>query len=231
MRGETGMPVYFSEHEIVVPGQLLSDNGKRSGEGTYAYGGKIYAARIGFVSIKDNKVVVTPFKAAYKPAPGDWVIGIVSDVKPNGFEIDLGRHLKGIIRIPDREEVISTGLNVGDVVYVRIKESGLSGVVIDKRSRIKRIESGILIQIHPAKIPRLIGRRGSMINLIKRLTGCEIIVGKNGFIVINGPSPEAEFAAIKAVKMIEEEAHTSGLTERVEKFLRELVGGAEAPGP
>lgn len=218
------MPIYFSEHEVVVPGQLLSDNGKRSGEGTYAYGGKIYAARIGFASIKNNKVTVTPFKAAYKPAPGDWVVGIVSDVKPNGIEIDLGRHLKGVIRIPDREEVISTGLKVGDVVYAKIKESGLGGVVIDRRSRLRRIESGLLVQIHPAKIPRLIGRRGSMINLIKKLTGCEIIVGKNGLIVINGPSPEAEFAAIKAVKMVEEEAHTSGLTERVEKQLKELLG-------
>ncbi|MEM1655308.1 MAG: exosome complex protein Rrp4 [Nitrososphaerota archaeon] len=224
MRGELGMPIYFTEHEIVVPGQLLSDNGKRSGEGTYAYAGKIYAARIGFASIRGNKVVVTPFKTAYKPAPGDWVVGIVSDVKPNGFEIDLGRHLKGVIRMPDREEVMSMGLNVGDVVYVRIKESGLSGVAIDKRSRIRRIESGILIQIHPAKVPRLIGRRGSMINMIKRITGCDIIVGKNGLIVINGPSPEAEFAAVKAIKMIEEEAHTSGLTERIEKLLRGLIG-------
>jgi len=42
--------------------------------------------------------------------------------------------------------------------------------------------------------------------------------------VINGPSPKSEFAVMKAVKMIEEEAHTSGLTERIEKYLKELLG-------
>ncbi len=218
------MPVYFSEHEVVLPGQLLSDNRKRSGEGTYTFDGKIYASQVGFAMIKNNKVVVTPFKGAYKPMPGDRVIGIISDVKPNGFEVDLGRHLTGIIRIPDREEVASINLKVGDVIYAKIKDAGLSGVVIERGTRIKKIESGLLIQLHPAKIPRLIGRRGSMINMIKKLTGCEILVGKNGFIVINGPSPKSEFAVMKAVKMIEEEAHTSGLTERIEKYLKELLG-------
>lgn len=217
------MPIYFSEHEVVIPGQLLSDNGKRSGEGTYAIGGKVYAAQVGFASIKDNKVVVTPFKSAYKPAPGDRVIGIISDVKPNGFEVDLGGYLTALIRIPDRGEVVSMKLKVGDVIYAKIKESGLSGIMIDRRDRIRRIQSGLLIHIHPAKIPRLIGRRGSMISMVKKLTGCDIIVGKNGLIVINGPSPKSEFAAMKAIEMIESEAHTSGLTERVEKYLRELL--------
>jgi len=217
------MPIYVSEHEVVLPGQLLSDNGKRSGEGTYAIGGKVYAAQVGFASIKNDKVVVTPFKAAYKPAPGDRVIGIISDVKPNGFEVDLGGYLTAMIRIPDREEVVNMNLKVGDVVYVKIKESGLSGIIIDRRDRIRRIQSGLLIHIHPAKIPRLIGRRGSMISMVKKLTGCDIIVGKNGLIVINGPSPKNEFAAMKAIEMIENEAHTSGLTERVEKYLRELL--------
>lgn len=217
------MPIYFSEHEVVIPGQLLSDNGKRSGEGTYAIGGKVYAAQVGFASIKDNKVVVTPFKSAYKPAPGDRVIGIISDVKPNGFEVNLGGYLTALIRIPDRGEVVSMKLKVGDVIYAKIKESGLSGIMIDRRDRIRRIQSGLLIHIHPAKIPRLIGRRGSMISMVKKLTGCDIIVGKNGLIVINGPSPKSEFAAMKAIEMIESEAHTSGLTERVEKYLRELL--------
>ncbi|RLG04703.1 MAG: hypothetical protein DRN54_00310 [Thaumarchaeota archaeon] len=218
------MPIYFSEHEVVLPGQLLSDNGKRSGDGTYTLGGKIYAAQIGFATIKNNKVTVIAFKAAYKPMPGDRVIGIISDVRPNGFEVDLGRHLTGIIRIPDREEVKSMKLKVGDVVYVKIRESGLSGVIIDRGSRIRKIESGLLIQLHPSKIPRLVGRRGSMINVIKKLTGCDILVGKNGYVVVNGPSPESEFAAMKAIRMIEREAHTSGLTERIERYLRELLG-------
>jgi len=217
------MPIYFSEHEVVLPGQLLSDNGKRSGEGTYTVGGKVYAAQVGFATVKNNKVSVIPFKGAYKPMPGDRVIGIISDVKPNGFEVNLGRHLTGVIRIPDREEVKSMNLKIGDVVYVKVKESGLGGVILERSMRIKKFESGLLIQIHPAKIPRLIGKKGSMINMVKKLTGCDIVMGKNGLIVINGPSPKNEFAAMKAIQMIENEAHTSGLTERVEKFIKEFL--------
>ncbi len=217
------MPIYFSEHEVVLPGQLLSDNGKRSGEGTYSIGGKVYAARVGFATVKDNKVHVVSFKGTYKPMPGDRVIGIISDVKPNGFEVNLGKHLTGIIRIPDREQVQNMKLKVGDVIYVKVKSSGLGGILLERSGRIKKFESGLLIQIHPTKIPRLIGKRGSMIIMVKKLTGCDIVVGKNGLVVINGPSPKNEFAAMKAIQMIENEAHTSGLTERVEKMIREIL--------
>lgn len=217
------MPVYFSEHEVVLPGQLLSEDGKRGGEGTYTVEGKVYAARVGFVTMKDNKVHVISFKGAYKPMPGDRVIGIISDVKPNGFEVNLGKHLTGIIKIPDKEQVQNMRLKVGDVIYVKVKASGLGGVLLERDEQIKRFESGLLIQINPTKIPRLIGRRGSMILMVKKLTGCDIVVGKNGFIVINGPSPKNEFAAMKAIQMIEEQAHTSGLTERVEKMIREIL--------
>lgn len=217
------MPVYFSEHEVVLPGQMLSDNGKRSGEGTYSVEGKVYAARIGFATVKGNKIHVIPFKGAYKPMPGDKVIGVVSDVKPNGFEVNLGKHLTGIIKVPDKEQVQNMGLKVGDAVYVKVKSSGLGGVLLERDEQIKKFESGLLIQINPTKIPRLIGRRGSMILMVKKLTGCDIAIGKNGLIVINGPSPKNEFAAMKAIQMIEEEAHTSGLTERVEKMIREIT--------
>ncbi|MEM1676231.1 MAG: hypothetical protein QW095_00070 [Nitrososphaerota archaeon] len=50
------MPLYFSEKEIVLPGQLLSDNGRRSGEGTYVLDGKVYVAVIGLATIKNEKV-------------------------------------------------------------------------------------------------------------------------------------------------------------------------------
>lgn len=217
------MPIYFSEHEIVLPGQLLSDNGKRSGEGTYALGDKVYAAQIGFAAIRNNKVTVIPLKGAYKPMPGDQVIGIITDVKPNGFEVSLGRHLTGIIRIPDREEVENMNLKIGDVIYARVKESGIGGIILERGARIRKFESGLLIQMHPAKIPRLIGKRGSMINMLKRLTGCDIVMGKNGLIVVNGPSPRNELAVLKAIQMIENEAHTAGLTERVERFVKEFL--------
>jgi exosome complex component RRP4 len=73
----------------------------------------------------------------------------------------------------------------------------------------------------PTKIPRLIGRRGSMINSIKRETGTNITIGQNGLILISGKRLAYENLAIRVVHLIEAEAHTSGLTERVTKFIKE----------
>ena len=221
------MPIYFTEREVVIPGQLLSDNGKHGGEGTYVVNGKVYASQVGIAVRKDDKVSVIAFKGVYKPQPGDKVIGIITDVKPNGYEVMLGRHLTGSLRMPDRRSVKSFDLKVGDVIYVKIRESGLRGITLDHTDRIKKIDEGILVSIHPAKVSRLIGRRGSMINMIKRLTGCEIIMGRNGLIIVKGPDPRSEFAAISAIKMVELEAHTQGLTERVENKVKKIIGGVD----
>ncbi|MCS7125376.1 MAG: exosome complex protein Rrp4 [Aigarchaeota archaeon] len=222
------MPLYFSEREIVLPGQLLSDNGNRGGEGTYVLGGMVYASRLGFATLRNNKVHVIAFKGAYIPQPGDRVIGIVIDVKPNGFDISLGRHLTATIRIPDKKEVQALNLKIGDVIYANVRESGLRGVYIDHTGRIKKITSGLLVSMHPLKIPRLIGKRGSMINMIKKESGCELIVGRNGLIVIDGPSPANEFAALSAIRMIDREAHSQGLTERIRILIKNILEGEKS---
>lgn len=219
------MPLYFSEREVVLPGQLLSDDGKKGGEGTYVMGDKVYASQVGIATLRNNRVCVIAFKGVYKPQPGDKVVGVVTDVKPNGFEVKLGRHLSATMRIPDRREVQALNLKVGDVIYVKVRESGLRGIALESGDRIKKFESGLLISIHPAKVPRLIGRQGSMINMIKRETGCELVVGRNGMIVVKGPSPSQEFAAVSAIKLVEREAHSQGLTEKVENLIKSTLGG------
>lgn len=59
-----------------------------------------------------------------------------------------------------------------------------------------------------------------MVNAIKKETGCQITIGQNGMILINGKTPEDEQLAIMAIRKVEEEAHTSGLTDRVAEMLR-----------
>jgi exosome complex component RRP4 len=47
-----------------------------------------------------------------------------------------------------------------------------------------------------------------------------VIIGQNGRIVIAGKTPEDERLAIMAIRLIEQEAHTSGLTDRVTEMLK-----------
>lgn len=83
-----------------------------------------------------------------------------------------------------------------------------------------KIEGGRIIKINSQKVPRVIGKQGSMISLIKEKTGSEITVGQNGLVWIVG-TPDGELLAEKAVRLIEDKAHTEGLTERMQTFLEQ----------
>jgi exosome complex component RRP4 len=79
---------------------------------------------------------------------------------------------------------------------------------------------GQLVEVTPTKIPRVIGRQGSMVGMIKRETGCQLTIGQNGLILINGRSPKDERLAFMALRKIEAESHTSGLTDRVTEMIK-----------
>ena len=89
-----------------------------------------------------------------------------------------------------------------------------------KESGLGKIVHGRIIEITPTKIPRLIGRRGSMINMIKRETGCNITVGQNGVVLVSGKTAELETLAIQVIFLIEQEAHMSGLTNRITEYMK-----------
>jgi exosome complex component RRP4 len=60
-----------------------------------------------------------------------------------------------------------------------------------------------------------------MISMIKQETGCQIILGLNGVILVTGKNPDDEELALAAIQKIENESHTSGLTDRITQFLKE----------
>jgi exosome complex component RRP4 len=84
----------------------------------------------------------------------------------------------------------------------------------DPKSR--KFRSGRIVSMSPAKVPRLIGKEGSMINVIKDKAGCRINVGQNGLVWFEG---EKEDLVVDAIRLIEREAAMDGLTERVSSML------------
>jgi len=85
-----------------------------------------------------------------------------------------------------------------------------------------KIEGGMIISVSPNKVPRIIGKEGSMVKLIKTATGCNITVGQNGKVWISGSSTEKEVATKKIVEFIVDNSVIHGLTEKVEGFVKEL---------
>ncbi|MEM2181621.1 MAG: KH domain-containing protein [Nitrososphaerota archaeon] len=217
------MSDYVSEWEVVTPGQLLCDEPKKAGSHTYIYGGKVYSAVTGVVNFRNAKINVIPAKGPYRPQEDDDIIGIVIDIKPNMYEVDLGWHVIGLMKSRSKRRKTSLKLQVGDVVYTTVKYCGIRGVFLDGGESLKKIEKGLLVMINPVKIPRLIGKKGSMLNLLKRETNCQFYVGRNGLIAIIGPDSKNEFAAASAIKLIEEESHLKGLSDRVSAHIRKIL--------
>jgi exosome complex component RRP4 len=59
-----------------------------------------------------------------------------------------------------------------------------------------------------------------MIKMLKKLTKCNIFVTQNGRIWLKGDNIANERLLIEAIYKIASEAHTVGLTDRMEEFLK-----------
>ena len=76
------------------------------------------------------------------------------------------------------------------------------------------------MNVEPSKVPRIIGKKYSMIDLLKKYTRCRIFVGKNGRIWIDGNNDSIVIAQ-EAIQMIERESISFGLTNKIERFLKQ----------
>ena len=225
------LPTFFERRQLVTPGDLIAEGDYIAGENTYKEDNKIYASRIGLVDYEDKKVNVVALRAFYIPRVGDTVIGTVVEVGFNGWVVDINSPYLALLRASDvlgrpfrpQKDELSQVLDVGDLIVAKI-------VAYDRthdpqltvgEPGLGKITRGEIVKVTPTKIPRVIGRKGSMISMIKQETGCQIILGLNGIVLVTGKSLEDEQLAIMAIRKIEEESHTSGLTDRIVQMLKE----------
>ena len=225
-RGHEGSPSSPSgERTLVLPGEEIRAHGLKPGPGTYRTGGKVYASVLGLLSERPPLVQVIPLSGRYIPKPNDTVIGTVTDVQGTFWLLDIGAprwaplHMTGT---PWQVEIGETDrfLRVGDAVVVQVESldaTGRIGVTMNAEG-LGKLEGGTIVRISPARVPRVVGRNGSMIDTIRRHTGAEVVVGQNGRIWVGG-SPDAIHRVSEVLRIIEENAQHSGLTERVESFL------------
>jgi exosome complex component RRP4 len=224
------LAVYFQKREVVVPGQLLAEGRYRASFGTYDEGGKIFSSLVGLAELRGNTVKVVALEGAYIPKEGDLVIGTITLVAGNNWKVDIGGpygaslHANNALRRPYSDD-ISEYMDIGDVIAAEVIafDRG-SGPFLGMKGRgLRVLQGGMVLDVSPAKIPRIIGRRGSMINMIKDHLNIQTMVGQNGRIWIRAPSTAVLRLAIKALKTIEEQAHTSKLTDRISEMLAEEV--------
>ncbi|WP_174590755.1 exosome complex RNA-binding protein Rrp4 [Methanocella conradii] len=212
------------EREIVVPGDLLGEDPKLAGSGTYVQGGRVYSANYGLVDRRTN-IRVIPLSGRYIPARGDLVIGKVVDVTFSNWIIDINSPYEGLLHISEYPERVdpanmSKCLHVGELIIARVADVDPSMKVelTMRDEHLKVLKQGRVVDISHVKIPRVIGRNGSMISMLKKDLNVSIFVGQNGRIWLKGDEKRVDIA-IRAIFKIEHEAHTSGLTDKIKEFI------------
>jgi exosome complex component RRP4 len=231
------MPIFFEKKQLVTPGEMLAEGEYLPGENTYVEQNKIYASRIGLVDTDNKKVNVVALRAFYVPKVSDIVIGTVVEVGFNGWTVDIKAPYTALLRASDvlsrpfkpQNDELSAVLNAGDLIVAKIAsyDRAHDPQLTVGEPGLGKITRGQILHVTPTKIPRVIGRKGSMISMIKQETGCQIILGLNGVILVTGKAPEDEELAIEAIRKIEQESHTSGLTDRITQLLKERKGKVE----
>lgn len=226
--------ILTKEKEIVVPGQCLAEGlDSVPGMGTYREGDYIFAARLGLVSLEGRTIKLIPLAGRYLPKRNDVIIARVTDVTFSSWRMDVNSAYSAMLSLKDAtNEFIPKGAdlthfyNFNDYVVTKVVNV-TPQYLIDltmKAPGLHKLPEGRIMEVSPVKVPRIIGKRGSMVSMIKNATNCQIIVGQNGWIWLQGRDPAKELLAYETIRKIDAEAHTSGLTEHIRAFLEEKTG-------
>jgi exosome complex component RRP4 len=232
------MPLYVNDRQIVLPGEAIATKDYNVTGGVYWEGDVAYSAVVGMVNIRGERdVEVIPLSGIYRPRIGDVVIGYIVDIGLTGWVVDINSPYQAYLPVQEATLKpidltmvdLKSLLSIGDVILTRIIDFNLARdypvTLTLKEARLGRIEGGTLVEIDASKVARVIGRRGSMVNIFNEELGCDVTVGQNGRIWIRCRDPSDEAFVARVIKFIEAESHTSGLTDRVRSMVSQYKSG------
>jgi len=216
---------------FVFPGDIIVEGNLKAGAYTYSENGKILSSVVGLCEIKNKVVNVIPLHGFYIPRVGDTVIGVIIDNSPTYWQVDINSPYTAILQVSEAlskpidvaREDIRKYFKVGDIIVAEVIafDKLRNPLVSIKGSDLGKLEGGTLITFSPVKVPRLIGKRGSMINIIKRELKCKIVMGRNGRLWLSSIDPITVNLVRRIISLIEKEAHLPGLTDKVKKIILE----------
>ena len=218
-----------NKRKYVIPGDTVTTGPYRPEQNVILDGNKIISTTIGISEIYDDSVRVIPLTGKYIPKINDLVIGKVISHTSLSWELDINSCYVGFLPAQDvfgrdfsaHADELTSKLKAGDLVAARIANFDRTRdplVTIADRD-LGKIDSGDLIKISPSKVPRLIGKRGTMIQTIETATEAVITIGQNGWVVVSCENPEGLLKAKKAIQMVNEQAHVANLTDQVKEML------------
>ncbi len=218
----------IQDKAIVVPGELLAQGMDfLPSFGTYRVKEDIRAARLGMAKVEGKVLKIIPLSGRYIPKRGDVILGPVTDIMLSGWRQDTNSPYSAVLGMKDAtSEFIERGADLsryyalGDYLVTKVINV-TSQKLVDVTMRgpgLHKLTGGRIIEVNPNKVPRIIGKQGSMVGMIKDMTGLKIVVGQNGIIWLEG-EPRKENIAVEAIRKIERDGHHSGLTDKIKEFL------------
>ncbi len=218
---------------LVTPGDVIAEGDFKiiTPNTVEKRGSKHYALVVGVAYIdNENKVLkLIPLQGPYYPAVDDVVVGIVRAIGLTSWEVDIRAPSPAILYAADylgrpvnpARENLSDYLDIGDVLIAKVQvfDRTRDPLLTTRGKGLGKVISGAVVEISPVKVPRVIGKKGSMQAVLEGDTGCRLVIGRNGRIVVNCPSKELEEVVVLAIRKIEAEAHTTGLTDRIKEFI------------
>ena len=219
-----------TKRKLVIPGDELGEG--RAGHGTYEENGKVYSSCIGLAEEKNGILFVIPLSGIYNPKRGDGVIGKVESIIFSKWIIDINSPYEAVLSLSEAtDEFIDTTkveltkyIDYEELIFAEIMSiTKTKNIQLSMRNRkCRKLRGGRIIKVTPAKVPRIIGRSGSMVEMIKEITGTQVVVGQNGIVWVKG---ENEEIAAEAVLEIEQKSHVSGLTDHIKAMLEKKMVG------
>ncbi len=213
---------------VVVPGEVIaSGEDLLPGESVRREGNDLIASRYGVAEKIGRVVKIISLSGAFIPRRNNVVIGRVSDIVHSGWIVDIDYAQNGFLPLMESPRFVNKHemdqfLAIGDMVSAKIWSVSPKGIDLAMKGKgLGKLEGGFVFRINPSRVPRVIGREGSMINLIKENTGCNITIGQNGWIWIHGENIDSEIKARKVIEFIADKVLVSGLTEQVENWFKE----------
>ena len=214
----------IKDRDIVYPGQALGE-GSCQGPVFTEENSRMSLIK-GLARVNERSTNIIPLNGAYVPKTGDMVVGVIEHDFGGIYAVDIGCPYRCILRPQSsrhggkgrdrgRYQEEKTDWKLGDIVSAKIgqvdelKEAQLTGP--------RQLSQGFVIKVKPMRVPRIIGRKKSMIEVIRKYSNSRISVGQNGFIWLkDGDIP----LAVDAIRMVESRAYKSGLTDGVTEFMK-----------
>jgi exosome complex component RRP4 len=221
----------------VIPGDVIIEGNYRPLMNVIKKDNFIIATRIGIAESSKDGIKVIPLSGVYIPRVNDIVIGKIIDNSSLSWEVDINAIFSAHLPAQDvfgrdfspAKDDMKKRLAPGDLITSRIItfDRTRDPMLTIQEKDLGKISNGEFLKISSTRVPRLIGKRGSMIQTIEQATQTRILIGQNGILVVTGKNNEGISLAFKAIRLVEEEAHTSNLTQRVKDLLN--VSEEEVP--